>query len=109
MGSGGGGGGRGGLNYFKFGTFDGRFPSDGAASMCSERVNILITAALNGERWKGPPGGWGGGRERKRRKKKKKKKKKTERKTGVWQNYDESYCWSTLCTLVCVLFVLVSV
>ena len=45
-----GGGGGGGLNYFKFGTLVGRFPSDGAASMCSERVNILITVALNGER-----------------------------------------------------------
>ena len=29
----------GGLNYFKFGTFVGRFASDGAASMRSERVN----------------------------------------------------------------------
>ena len=51
-------------------------------------------------------GGGGGG---KREKEEKRRRKKPERKTGVWQNYDESYCWSTLCTLVCVLFVLVSV
>ena len=71
--------GGGGVNYFKFGTFDGRFPSDGAASMCSERVNILITAALNGERWKGPPGGGGGGGGEKKKKKEEEKKKLKER------------------------------